>query len=68
MGVKITNNASATLAASITNSATTLTVTSGQGALFPTLTGTDYCFLHLLTQEIMLKLLNVQHAQQIHSQ
>jgi hypothetical protein len=48
MGVKITNNASATLAASITNSATTLTVTSGQGASFPTLTGVDYCWLTLV--------------------
>jgi len=48
MGVKITNNASATLAASITDSATTLTVTSGQGALFPTLTGADYCWLTLV--------------------
>jgi len=48
MGVKITNNAAGTLAASITNSATTLTVTSGQGALFPTLTGVDYCWLTLV--------------------
>jgi len=48
MGVKITNNAASTLAAGITSSATTLTVTSGQGALFPTLTGTDYCFLTLI--------------------
>ena len=48
MGVKITNNAAGTLAAGISNSATTLTVTSGQGALFPTLTGVDYCFLTLI--------------------
>ena len=48
MGVKITNNASATLAASISNSATTLTVTTGQGASFPTLTGVDYCWLTLV--------------------
>jgi hypothetical protein len=48
MGVKITNNAAGTLSAGITNSATTLTVTSGQGALFPTLTGVDYCFLTLV--------------------
>lgn len=34
-----TNNASATLASSITNVATTLTVSSGQGSLFPVPTG-----------------------------
>ena len=48
MGVKITNNAAGTLAAGISSSATTLTVTTGQGALFPTLTGVDYCFLTLI--------------------
>jgi len=48
MGVKITNNASATLAAGISDSATTLTVTTGQGASFPTLTGVDYCWLTLV--------------------
>ena len=42
MSVLFTNNATTTLASSITNVATSLTVASGQGALFPTITGTDY--------------------------
>lgn len=37
-----TNNASTTLASSITNVATSLTVVSGQGALFPSPTGSNY--------------------------
>ena len=42
MSVLFTNNAASTLASPITNSATSLTVASGQGALFPTITGNDY--------------------------
>jgi hypothetical protein len=42
MSVLFTNNASTTLASSITSSATSLTVASGKGALFPTITGNDY--------------------------
>jgi hypothetical protein len=42
MSVLFTNNATTTLASSITNVATSLTVASGKGALFPTITGTDY--------------------------
>ena len=37
-----TNNASTLLASSITSSATTLTVTTGQGSQFPSPTGSDY--------------------------
>ena len=37
-----TNNASTTLASNITNIATSLTVATGQGSLFPSPTGTDY--------------------------
>ena len=43
------NNASSTLASGITNSATTLTLATGQGALFPSPTGGDW-FLLTLTQ------------------
>ena len=43
MPVKFTNNASTTLAAAITNVATTLTVAAGKGALFPTL-ASDYFY------------------------
>jgi hypothetical protein len=42
-----TNNAATTLASSINNSVTSLTVASGTGALFPTLTGSEYFFCTL---------------------
>ena len=48
MGIKVANNANATLAASITNSATSITVTSGQGARFPTLSAGDYFYATLI--------------------
>lgn len=50
MTVKYTNNAVSTLAAGISSGATSLTVASGQGVLFPTLTGADvfYVTLHNL--------------------
>lgn len=39
---QFTNNASGALAAGITSGATSLSVTAGQGALFPALTGSQY--------------------------
>jgi hypothetical protein len=42
MAALYTNNASTILASSITNSATSLTVASGQGSKFPNPTGSDY--------------------------
>lgn len=48
MGVKVTNNAVTTLAAGITNIATTLTVAPGTGALFPALAAGDWFWLTLL--------------------
>lgn len=39
---QFTNNAATTLASGITNSATSLTVATSTGALFPTITGTQY--------------------------
>ena len=48
MPAKFTNNATATLAASLSTSSTSITVTTGQGALFPTL-GTDEYFYGTLT-------------------
>ena len=42
MSVLFTNNATTTLASSINSSATSLTVASGKGALFPIITGSDY--------------------------
>lgn len=43
----LTNNASTTLASGISNSATSLSVASGAGALFPAITGADYFFVTL---------------------
>lgn len=48
MSVLFTNNAASTLASSITNSATSLTVASGQGALFPVITGSNYFLVTLI--------------------
>ena len=46
MSIQFTNNASGSLAAGITTSSTTITLKSGEGALFPELTtpGTDYFY------------------------
>lgn len=48
MGIKLTNNAFATLAASINSSATSITLTTGQGARFPTLGAGDYFYATLV--------------------
>jgi hypothetical protein len=48
MGIKFTNNASSLLAAGITNSATSLSVTTGEGAEFPTLTASDYTYVTIV--------------------
>ena len=47
MTIKFTNNATTTLAAGITNVATSLTVATGGGAKFPTLTGADVFYATL---------------------
>lgn len=47
MAILFTNNASTTLASSITNVATTLTVASGTGSLFPSPTSPDYFLVTL---------------------
>lgn len=59
MPVLFTNNASATLAASITNSATSITVTTGQGALFPTLSGANYFYATLTNSSNTLEIVKV---------
>ena len=48
MSIKFTNNASATLAASISSSSTSITVTTGQGSLFPALATGDYFYAALV--------------------
>jgi len=47
MTIKFTNNATTTLASGITSVATSLTVASGKGALFPTLSGSDVFYVTL---------------------
>lgn len=47
MVMKFTNNATSTLASGITSTATSLTVASGQGVLFPSLSAGDYFYCTL---------------------
>ena len=47
MTILFTNNAAATLASPITTSSTSLTVTTGQGTLFPTITGSNIFYVTL---------------------
>jgi len=47
MVMKFTNNATSALVSGITNTATSLTVTSGQGSLFPSLGAGDYFYCTL---------------------
>lgn len=48
MAILFTNNATTNLAASITNSATSLTVLTGTGSLFPNPTAPDYFLITLI--------------------
>lgn len=48
MGIKFANSAFATLAAGINNSATSITLTTGQGARFPSLGAGDYFYATLI--------------------
>jgi hypothetical protein len=59
MGIKFTNNASATLAASINSTVTSISVTTGQGARFPTLAAGDYFFATLVDSSNNLEIIKV---------
>lgn len=59
MPVLFTNNASAPLAASISSSATAITVTTGQGALFPAISGSDYFYATLTNSSNQLEIVKV---------
>ena len=59
MAIKFTNNATATLAASISTSSTSLTVTTGQGALFPTLASGDYFYATLVDSSNNIELVKI---------
>ena len=59
MAMKFTNNASTTLASSITNVATSLTVASGTGTLFPSLGGSDYFYCTLTNSNGAIEIIKV---------
>jgi hypothetical protein len=59
MGIKFTNNASATLAASINSTVTSISVTTGQGARFPTLMAGDYFFATLVDSSNNMEIIKV---------
>lgn len=59
MGIKVSNNAFATLAAGISNSATSITLTTGQGARFPTLGAGDYFYATLIDVSNNLEIVKV---------
>lgn len=59
MVMKFTNNATSTLASSITSIATSLTVDGGDGALFPTLTASDYFYCTLANSSGTIEIIKV---------
>jgi hypothetical protein len=48
MGIKLTNNAFATVPSAVSSTQTSLTVATGKGALFPILGGGDYFYATLM--------------------
>jgi len=59
MAIKFANNASATLSASITSSATSIALTTGQGALFPSLASGEYFYATLVDSAGNLEIVRV---------
>lgn len=59
MPAKFTNNATATLAASLSTSSTSITVTTSQGALFPTLSAGDYFFATLINSSNNIEIVKI---------
>lgn len=59
MGIKVSNNAYGTLAASLSDVATTLSLNSGEGARFPTLGGSDYFYLTLIDTSNNIEIVKV---------
>lgn len=59
MTIKFTNNATTTLASGITNVATILTVASGGGAKFPTLSGSDTFYATLANSSGTVEIVQV---------
>ena len=59
MGIKVANNAFGTLAAGINSSATSITLTTGQGARFPSLAAGDYFYATLIDTSNNLEIVKV---------
>ena len=59
MAVKFSNNSSATLASAIVSGSTTIALASGQGALFPTLTGSAFFFTTLVDSSNNIEIVKV---------
>lgn len=59
MSVKFANNAHSTLASSISTSATSITVASGHGARFPSLTGSEFFYATLIDTSNNLEIVKV---------
>lgn len=59
MAIKFTNNASASLASAITASAVTISLASGQGALFPAISGSDYFLATLVDSSNNIEIVKV---------
>ena len=59
MAIKFANNAYATLAGSITSSATSITLTTGEGARFPAASSPDYFYATLLDSANNLEIVKV---------
>ena len=59
MSVKFSNNGHSTLASSLSSSATSITVASGHGARFPSLTGSEYFYATLIDSSNNLEIVKV---------
>jgi hypothetical protein len=57
--MSFTNNAATTLSNSISNSATTLTVTAGTGSLFPAISGSQYFYCTLANNTTTVEIVKV---------
>jgi ribosomal protein L18 len=57
--IKLTNNASATLGAALTSSATTATLTSGNGAIFPSIGAGEFFYATLIDTSNNLEVVKV---------
>lgn len=57
--VMFSNNAATTLAAGITSAATSITVASGQGALFPSPSGVNYFYATLINSSNVIEIVKV---------